>query len=138
MRVEIDTKFSIGNLVRKYREVKTYNNDIVCPLCGGKHVVESPVSNAYDDDDFDEDEIGKLYCPHCNEEGYIKGDYTMVRELDDEVYRIDGIHIHVQSDGAIHYSYSLQSTPELNNRSHIYCSCYANENELELYEAIGG
>ena len=129
MKIEIDSKYSIGNIVQKYKTVGEYKGRIVCPLCNGKHFADNPQYNTYDDDEYDNSE---LECPHCDQDGYIKTNYVTERVLDDEIYRIEGIYIDIRKDRSIKYTYSIQSTPELNNRTSIYVSCNASEEDLEL------
>jgi len=129
MKIEINSKYSIGNIVQKYKTVGEYKGRIVCPLCNGKHFVDNPKYNPFDDLDYDD---SKLECPHCNEDGYIKTNYVKERVLDNEIYRIEGIHVNIREDGSIKYTYSIHSTPELNNRTSMYVSCNASEEDLEL------
>lgn len=126
MKREIDNKYDIGNLVQKYKTVGAYKDRIVCPLCNGKHFVDNP---NYDDDEYGN---SKLECPHCKEDGYIETNYVTERVLDDEIYRIEGIHVDIRKDGSIKYTYSIHSTPELNNRTSVYISRNASEEDLEL------
>lgn len=126
MKIEIDSKYSIGNIVQKYKTIGEYKGRIVCPLCNGKHFVDNP---KYDPD---EDGDSKLECPHCDEDGYIRTNYVTERVLDKEIYRIEGICVDIRKDGSMKYTYSIRSTPELNNRGSFYCSCNASEDDLEL------
>lgn len=130
MKIEVNSKYSIGNIVQKYKTVGEYKGRVVCPLCNGKHFVYNPKYDPYDDDDEYDD--GKLECPHCEEDGYIKTNYVTERVLDEEIYRIEGIYVDIRKDGSMKYTYSLHSTPELNNRTCMYCSCNASEEDLEL------
>ena len=129
MKIEINSKYSIGNIVQRYKTKGEYKGRIVCPLCNGKHFVDNPKYNPFDDLDYDN---SKLECPHCNEDGYIKTNYVTERVLDDEIYRIEGIYVDIRKDGSIKYTYSIHSTPELNNRTSMYVSCNAFEEDLEL------
>ena len=129
MKIEIDSKYSIGNIVQKYKIRGEYKGRIVCPLCNGKHLVDNPEYNSYD---YDEDRDSKLECPYCDENGYIKTNYVTKRILDKEIYRIEGIYVNIRKDGNTKYTYNIQSTPELNNRTSIYCSCNASEEDLKL------
>lgn len=130
MKIEINSKYSIGNIVQKYKTVGEYKGRIVCPLCNGKHFVDNPKYDPYDyDEDYDN---SKLECPHCNEDGYIKTNYVTEQVLDNEIYRIEGIYVDIRKDGNIKYTYSIHSTPELNNRTSMYVSCNASEEDLEL------
>ena len=70
MKIEINSKYSIGNVVQKYKTIGEYKDKVICPLCNGKHFANNP---KYNPDDYDEDyDNSKLECPHCNEDGYIK------------------------------------------------------------------
>ena len=129
MKIEIDSKYSIGNIVQKYKIIGEYKGRIVCPLCNGKHFVDNPEYNSYD---YDEDRNSKLECPYCDEDGYIKTNYVTKRILDKENYRIEGIYVNIRKDGNMKYTYNIQSTPELNNRTSGYCNCNASEEDLEL------
>ena len=129
MKIEINSKYSIGNVVQKYRTIGEYKDKIICPLCNGKHFVDNPRYNSCNEDDF---ENTSLECHHCDEDGYIKTNYVTERVLDKEIYRIEGIYVNISKDGSIKYTYSILSTPELNNRTSIYCSCNASEEDLEL------
>lgn len=134
MRIEIDSKYSIGDIVRKYKTIGTYKNKITCPLCDGKHFVSNPKYNPESYvEDYDEDyDSRELECPYCNEDGFIESDYVTERVLDKEVYCIENIYVDIRKDGSMKYTYSILSTPELNNRNSTYCSCSASEDELEL------
>ena len=127
MKIEIDSKYSIGNIVQKYKIIGEYKSRIVCPLCNGKHFVDNPEYNSYD---YGED--SKLECPYCDEDGYIKTNYVTKRILDKEIYRIEGIYVNIRKDGNMKYTYNIQSTPELNNRTSLYCNYNASEEDLEL------
>jgi hypothetical protein len=129
LKIEIDSKYGIGNIVQKYRTIRECQDRIVCPLCNGRHFVDNPKYDPYDDDEY---EKSRLECPHCNEDGYIETNYVTKRVLDQEIYRIESIYASIRKDGSVQYTYSIQSTPELNNRDCMYCSCNAYEEELEL------
>ena len=129
MKIEINSKYNIGNLVQKYKIVGEYKDKIVCPLCNGKHFVDNP---NYDPHDYDDDEDDKLECPHCNQDGYIETNYVTNRVLDQEIYRVESIDVYINKDGSVKYAYRIESTPELNNRADTYCSHYAVEEDLEL------
>lgn len=118
MKLVTATKFNIGDKVRKYVETGYYKSRVCCPLCGGKHTVEY-------DDDF-------LTCDYCDEDGYINKDYVKERILDDEIYKINSIQVHLNDKGISSIRYGISSTPELNNRSSVYISSSADETDLEL------
>lgn len=128
MKIEINSKYNIGNVVKKYETVGEYKGRIICPLCNGKHFVDNPKYDPYDDN-F---ENSNLECPHCNEDGYILTNYVTEKVLGKELYRIEDIYVSINKDGNIKYTYGLHSNPKLNNRSYGYCSCNASEEDLEL------
>ena len=133
MKIEVNSKYSIGNIVQKYKTIGEYKDKIICPLCNGKHFADNPkYTPNYDDDDDDYYDNNKLVCRHCNEDGYIETNYVKERVLDKEIYRIEDIYISIKKDGSIKYTYGIHSTPELNNRTSMYCSCNASEEDLEL------
>jgi len=131
MKLEICSKYNIGDIVRKYETVCEYKNKIVCPLCSGKHFVDNPKYDPYNDYDDDYDD-SRLECPHCNREGYIETEYVTERVLGEEVYRITEIYVTIKKDRSIEYVYGISSTPELNNRTFGYCGCNASEDDLEF------
>jgi hypothetical protein len=131
MKIEINSKYSIGDIVQIYKILGEHKSKIICPLCNGRHFVDNPKYNYYDDDDEDCDD-SKLKCPHCDENGYIKTNYVTKRVLSKENYRIEHIFIDIRIDGSIKYIYSLYATPELNNNTPIHISCNASEEDLEL------
>lgn len=129
LKIEINSKYGIGDTVQKYKTIREYKDRIVCPLCNGKHFVDNPKYDPYDDDEYDD---SSLECPYCNEDGYIETNCVTKRVLDQEVYRIESIYANIRKDGSVNYTYSILSTPELNNRDCMYCSCNASEEDLEF------
>lgn len=129
MKIEVNSKYSIGNIVQKYKTIGEYRGKIVCPLCNGRHFADNPKYDPYDEDEYDN---STLECPHCDKDGYIKTNYVTERVLDPEVYRIEDIDVSIRKDGSIQYTYGIHSTPELNNRTSMYISCNASEEDLEL------
>lgn len=129
MKIEVNSKYSIGNIVQRYKTIGEYKGRIICPLCNGKHFVDNPKYDPYDEDDYDN---STLECPYCDKGGYIKTNYVTERVLDQENYRIEDIYVTIRKDGSIEYRYGIHSTPELNNRTSMYISCNADEEDLEL------
>ena len=123
MRLNIDPKYAIGDVVRKYKTIGKYKDKMVCPLCNGKHFADYPEYESCD---------GVLECPHCSEDGYIDTNYSEERVLDEEIYCVEAIYLDIRKDGSIKHTYGIQSTPELNNRTSIYVSSNASEEDLEL------
>lgn len=117
MEIKICSKFNIGDIVRKYEKRYVHESKIQCPLCKGEYQVENPNWN------WEEDEEGDyeyLECPHCIE-GWIYKDKEE-RYLHEELYKITSITAHLDDAKNITYRYSLNSTPQLNNRTHMWIS----------------
>ena len=117
--INLNTKYKIGDKVKKYDSVGSYTDKVICPLCSGKHTIEFQ-------DDY-------LECGCCDENGYIyiPINYKTERVLNNTIYEITGISIYITTD-KVAYRYSIDSSPKLGSK--VYISSSAMEEDLELVE----
>ena len=129
LKIEINSKYNIGDTVQKYETINEYTDKIVCPLCGGKHFVDNPKYDPFSDDGYED---SKLECPHCDNSGYIKTNYITKRVLAQTIYYIESIRVNIKKDKSVEFIYGLLAKPELNDRHCRTYMCNACEIDLEL------
>ena len=125
MKIDINNKYNIGNIVQRYIEHTVFDKEVECPICHGEWQAYNP---AYNGDDGEEDEV--LECGCCNR-GKIRVGSRVERVLEKEKYRVSRIYVSIDKE-CTEVTYSLDSTPELNGRTSVYFSCSASEDELSL------
>ncbi len=133
MKIQINSKFNIGDIVQKYKTRITYTTKIKCPLCQGTHKVLNPNYDVEEKEDECMTYTKYMVCPYC-ENGLIESGGKKERYLDNEKYYIQEIFILIDRSKNVKYRYSIESTPELNNRLYISESTSANEEELKKVE----
>lgn len=125
MKMELKTKFNIGDKVRCYEEKWVSDEKVVCPICKGDYEAMNPNYGFNDDEEV-------LYCDCCDH-GYIYVNKRKEKVLGEEIYVIDRISVSVSAE-EISYYYHITSHPYLNGGKPGYISCTAIENDLVLVE----
>lgn len=124
MEIQIKSKFDIGQTVKRYKEIAVFGKKRICPICKGNYQVPNPFYDKVEDDEE------MLYC-NCCDAGYINGEKTFKKVLDDEIYEISSITMTMDKDGKVSFRYGIDSTPKLNSRDSIWISSVADEEELK-------
>ena len=125
MKLTINSKFDIGDLVKLYGE-EIFYDEITCPFCNGRYEVMNPNSE-YDDNH----ELDYLTCPYCD-----KGKFERIKSIEkilsDEIYEVIDVDITFNKNSKPKFKYYIKATPELNNKEIGYMSLWIEEEGIEL------
>lgn len=97
-----DSVFNFSNIVKQYKTVTVYDEEVTCPLCQGRRFAKNPNWNPTEDTD---DEY--LMCPYCKD-GKIKVGERKERVLDPTEYKIVGISVRM-TESSSHVFYDIMS-----------------------------
>lgn len=124
-----NSKFKVGDAVRRYITTSMIKGDIICPLCNGLHRVPNP--NLEVETSSDGYASIPIVCPYCDEHGKYQLYDIPSKKLSNSIYLVESVSV-TRSEAGYRYRYTIHTCPEVDPEFLCHETRTVDEDELEL------